>query len=206
MLSRMRLRTTIAALLLLLVASIAACGGGEQSTLTLQEYLERVEVVFADEVEQLLALGEDTNATPSSGDSISVEKQVELQRDRDSAYVSILNDTISELNGIDPPAEARNAHSAYTDSLGEFVESYEQLLSSETYDDYALAVADLSERLEEAESPDEINQLIVEMRERAAELNIPDLSIFQSEVEEACREFVSLAAAISAGVNLNCER
>ena len=94
----------IAVALLGLGALAAACS--EESGLSLEEYFQRVDAVFADRDERVQAL-QDRGDFPESQ---SEEEIAGYLRQSFEGLASIASDFHSDLDQLEPPAEAEDAH------------------------------------------------------------------------------------------------
>ena len=105
----------IAALLLTIGAIAAACGGGGDGggdSLTIEQYFERLEALATSFDDRGTELEEGFDITADTSD----DELIELSRDFLGGGLAVLQDFVDDLDGLNPPAEAADAHSAAVDA------------------------------------------------------------------------------------------
>ena len=161
--------------IVLLGAIAAACGGGgDGEALTLEEYFQRLDVLVDSVAESSQSLGDDASADLDP--SASLEEQIEASRSFLSAFAASIATFLDDIRDIDPPAEVEDAHDAFVEAAGDFVESSEDLIGQ--LDDVA-SLADFGVVFAAFD-----------------ELGDP---------EEACLDLQAIADENSIAVDLNCE-
>lgn len=186
-----------------LSAMAAACAGDAE--LSSAEYFERAETTFDGTTGRLRRLSTDYQEKTAGGRVDSAEEEIELIRERDEKFIALLTDVGRELDKMGPPAEVSEAHDGYATALEDLIEAYEELHSSDAYEEYLVTVAEagLREQLERAETPEEINAIQDELR---AQLPAdPGIQPARERLKAACGELNEAAPSGKTGVRLSCD-
>ena len=166
------------AALLLALAAAPACGGDDASPP--EQYFRQLQETRAELSQRFTALQDEFDAALASE---STDAEItEAARDYYGGNLSILEDTISRLEEIEPPAEAAEAHQEFVEAVKGFVAVSE----------------DLSARAERAESVSELEDLL-------AGADRDEFDAVAGRFEEACLALQDIADANGIAADLNCE-
>ncbi len=179
MMSRLILPVLIAALILALIALASACGGdggGQGDALSLAQYYQRVDELVNDVVEQGDELIEEAFTDVDAASS--EDAQLAASRFYLQGFLDIIDQFLDDLRDTEPPSEVRDAHNAFAEAAGDFV-------------DASRGVVD---ELEDVLSPGGLGEL----------LDDPDLSEAGDRIEQACFEVQDLAEEHGIVTDLNC--
>ncbi len=117
----------IAALLLAFGAIAAACGDdGNGGELTREEYFERLETHGQDYDDAGNALDEEMEG--KFDPAASEDEQVEVFRDFLDEALPLVSDFVNDLDDLDPPAAAADAHNDAVDAGQDLVEMFENVI------------------------------------------------------------------------------
>ena len=131
----------IAALVLALGTLAAACGGGgDGRQLSLEEYLQRLETARASASQRSDALGEEF--TKAQASASTEEEWINALRDYVNGVAAIMAEVITDLNSLNPPAEAGEAHN-------ELVNAW--VGARQLWDDFVHELGDVNTRSESDE-------------------------------------------------------
>ena len=134
----------IAALLLTIGAIAAACGGGgDGDSQTIGQYFERLETLAASFDDRGTELEEGFDITADTSD----DELIELSRDFLRGGLTVLEDFVDDLDGLDPPAEAADAHDTAVDAGKAAIAALQDVV--DRFDDVESA-ADLAGLFEDA--------------------------------------------------------
>jgi hypothetical protein len=174
MITRFLRLTLITVLLLAFGAIAAACGGGGNGELTLEEYFERLDAIMEDADSRMEAL-----EGPEEMDLASEEEQLEAIREfYFDANLAIIEGSLDEIEGLDPPPEVEEAHDALLAAGADTVAAFEEVGS----------------QVAEAESLADLVELFDDGRLEAA----------GEGFEQACLELRGIADENEIDVDLNC--
>ena len=152
---------------------LVACGGGDGDELTLDEYFQK----FEDIKETYDARGEAVDEEASAlGDDVGAFKDYfgDLQ--------DIFDETLDDVKGLDPPAEARAAHDNFVAALTD---------AQAKMDDFGDQIADV--------------ETLSELMATVGELATPEFEATAENIEEACRDLQEIADENNIDVDLGCE-
>ncbi len=168
----------IAAALLALGTIAAACGGGDE--LTLEEYFERAEAIDAEADAKFEALYADF---PDEGEEelFSNEENLPFLKNLFAGFPVIVRDTLSQVEELNPPSEAEDAHDEFLATGREWLELLE----------------DGADRVEAVESISEAGQIEEELE--------PALGEAQKRHRNACLDVVGVGVANGIHVDVSCE-
>lgn len=107
---RLRLATLLIAVLPLGLVIISACGGGDGS-LTLEEYLRRFDALGEDFLNDGDRLVEDVRQAEE--DAETQEEEADILRNFWARVSDRYEEAIADMGGLEPPPEAREAHSEW---------------------------------------------------------------------------------------------
>jgi len=141
---------TIAAvgLLVAMAAGVSACNGGG-GALSLEEYFQKLEEADNTSTERSDAIGARLEDT----------EDVDEIKDAFSEFPDIIDEFLDEMEGLNPPEEAEDAHNEAVDAGRDFQDEFENALDdiqdAETLDDLIGAIGgtafnDADERFSEA--------------------------------------------------------
>ena len=154
---------------------LAACGDGEEGEeLGLDEYFRQLDEIEEGIKTDIGALGEESEGA---------WEDIEATRDYVDGYRDILEQGISDMRELDPPAEAEDAHDEFVAALSDMVPVSE----------------DYSERLADIETPSELQELFAE------QVADPRLQEAWQRVDDACVELQGIADENGINVSLDCE-
>lgn len=153
---------------------LAACGDGEEE-LGLDEYFRQV-----DDIEEGIKTGIGGLEEKSEG---VIGEDVEATRAYVDGYQGIVGQAVNDMNDLDPPSEAGDAHDEFVAALSGMLPVWE----------------DLSERLADLESPSGVQELLVEA---GAE---PAWQEAAQQFADACGELQGIADEKGIDVSLDCE-
>jgi hypothetical protein len=157
-------------------ALAAACGDGGEA-LTLEEYFQRLDAQQEEDDRRLEAL--EYPFAPDFASGKSEEEIVNGTRDFFEAALQIREDTLDVFNGIDPPAEAEQAHAEFSEALAAM-----NRLNEDLVDDLAGVVA--------------TSQLDI------AQLEGPEFRAGDERLGAACRALQAIADDNNIDVDLEC--
>ncbi len=169
----------IAAALLALGTIAAACGGGDE--LTLEEYFEQAQVISDDADEEFEALYADF---PDEDDEefFSNEENLTVIKEFAARFPVIVRDTLDQVEALDPPAEAEEAHD-------EFLAAGNELLT---------LFVGLTGPVEEAESVSEAEELFGVGEED------PEIEAADQRFTDACLALEGIAEDNGIVVDFEC--
>ncbi len=147
---------------------LVACGGGEEE-LKLDEYLRQFD-----------RISDDAQTRVERLESEGVGQDIEASRDYFDSLVDIFEETFNDLKNLQPPGEARDAHS-------EFVAAGAEMLAS---------LEDFSDQLADVESPSELQALLAEP--------MPAFAAASEQSANACLELQGIADENGIEVDLAC--
>lgn len=98
-----------------------ACSDDSGGELTLEAYFEKLD----EQADELAARGDDMDAVFEASEEPTME-EVEAALDEFSGHV---DDFVSEMNGIDPPAEVEEAHGALVSAAGAAGDAFSDVAS-----------------------------------------------------------------------------
>ena len=175
----LRLSLLLGAILLLLATVAAACGG-DDDRLTLEEYFQRFEAIDADVDATFEALFEDF---PDEGEEerFSNEENLPFFKDLFAGFPVIVRDALDQLEELNPPSEAEDAHDEFLATGRELVEVFEGG----------------ADRVQAVESISEIEQILEEIE--------PAQDEAQERVDAACLDLVAVGEANGIVVDVTCE-
>ena len=170
----------IAAALLALGTIAAACGGGDE--LTLEEYFEQAQVISDDADEEFEALYADI---PDEDDEefFSNEENLPVIKDFAARFPVIFRDTLDDVEALDPPAEAEDAHDEFLAAGRDMLALFEGLTSP----------------VEEAESISEAEELFGIGEED------PEIEAADQRFTDACLALEGVADDNGIVVDFDCE-
>ncbi len=169
--------SVIAAAGIVLGAS-AACGGGGGG-LTLEEYFTKLDTIFRDTNSQLDSIN--ANFDSAYQQAGSDEEAVSVFLDYVSQSRAVTTDARAQLEGLEPPSEAKDAHEAFTAAVS----------------DKAEVTDDLAGALQGAQTTDDINSVYQDFAEEGQAAN--DAS------NAACLDLQAIADGNNIDVDLKCE-
>jgi Xaa-Pro aminopeptidase len=168
------------AVLLLALGTVVACGGGASPP---ERYFQKLEDTRQALSERFTSL-QDEFETALASDATEAET-IEAAQDYYGGNLSLLEDTVSRLEEIEPPAEiagAAQAHQEFVEAMKGFVAVFE----------------DLSARAESAVSASELEGLLA-----GAERD--EFDAVSARFAQACLALQGLADANGIDADLNCE-
>ncbi len=167
----------LAAALLALGVIAAACGGGDE--LTLEEYFEQAQVISDNSDEEFEALYADF---PDEDDEefFSNEENLPFLKNLFAGFPVIVRDTLDQVEELNPPAEAEEAHDEFLATGREWLELLE----------------DGADRVEAVESISEAGQIEEELE--------PALGEAQQRFDDACLDLVRVGQANGIHVDREC--
>jgi hypothetical protein len=161
----------IAGLLLAGAAGVSACsdddGGGNE--LTLEEYFEKLEAASDTFTEETDAIAEDLSDT----------EDLDEIRDGFGKLPALVDDFVGEMEDLNPPEEAQDAHDAAVEAGGEFRDAVDGVL----------------EELEDVDAVEELSEV----------LDGDEVTSADEAFSAACRDLQDLADDNDIDVNLDCE-
>lgn len=157
---------------LLLAAVAVACGGGG-GALTLEEYFQRLDAAE----NELSAAGEQVAEPEFNDDDVFDEAEKQALRENLDAFFAILEDFRNALADLEPPDEVAEQH---TNTIARL-------------DDFAEALRDSGDRIQELESLDELEDAFA------------DVDAADESVTQACFDLQAVADANNIAVDLECE-
>ena len=161
-----------------IVAIAVACGGGGE--LSLEEYFQRVDAIF-EEVEErqdeLEGMFDESNEEAST-----IEESIEALQDYVPRLVSVTIQGIDEMEELDPPQDAKEAHEEWLTAAKVIEPLFEELLDG----------------LEEVETLDQVEEF-------AAQFEEPEIEAASLRAQEACAGLQAVADANAIDVDLDCE-
>ncbi len=165
----------IAAALLALGSIAAACGGDDK--LTLEEYFEQAQVISDDSDEEFEALYADF---PDEDDEefFSNEENFTFFKELFAGFPVILTDVLDQVEELNPPSEAEDAHDEFLATGREWLEVLE----------------DGADRVEAAESISEVEQILESDAQEA-----------QERFDDACLALAGIAEDNGIHVDFDCE-
>ena len=155
---------------------LAACNGGEEAEpgleLDLDQYLQRFQEINDATQTRVSALDEEFEG---------VGEDIEATQGYFDSFNAIAGQTVRDLKGLEPPAEARNAHDEFVAGLDQMLALYE----------------DISDRLADVESLSELQAVFEE----------PDPAFGTASVRigNACLQLQGIADQNGIDVDLRCE-
>lgn len=178
----MKLRSSapsfLAVLLLAVGTMAAACGGGGDASL--EEYFQKLDANGEDIDQQFTALRDQFETT--FAEEPTEEETIQAARDFYSAYVSIVGDSVAQLEGIEPPGEAKAAHEEFVEAMRASGAVFE----------------DISSRAAGSESLSELQDVFTE-------LDSPESGAVFQRFVDACLALQGIADSNSIDVDLDCE-
>jgi len=106
---RLLVATFLAALVAFAGLAVACDGGGEE--LTLQEYFQRVDAIFADADARIEALPDP--GTTIADPQATLEQKKDTVRDFLTRFVALAADVRDEMAGLQAPPQVQDAHSDF---------------------------------------------------------------------------------------------
>lgn len=168
----------VTALVLGISSLAAACGGGEEG-LSVEEYFQQLQTISDDLEKQGATLDSEFEAAfGSETGEVDVDAVQRVLSDGASAFRGALDD----VEDLEPPSEAADAHGAFVEQ----VRARTDLMES------------LADRVAEAESASDLGEVF-------AEFEGPELEKEAVSFSDACRALERLAADNGIQVQLNCE-
>ncbi len=174
----LRLMLPIGVSLLVLGTVAAACDGDDR--LTLDEYFERFEAIDADFDAKFEALFEDF-PDEEEEELFSNEENLRLLKETVAGFPVILADALDQLEELNPPSEAEDAHDELLARGRELVEVYEGG----------------ADRVEAVESVSEAEQIEEELTPAQREA--------EERFDAACLDLVGVGQANGIHVDVSCE-
>ncbi len=101
----------LTAALLALGTIAAACGGGDE--LTLEEYFQQAQVISDDSDEEFEALYAEFPEEEDDEEFFSNEENLTVIKEFAARFPVIFRDTLNDVEALDPPAEAEEAHDEF---------------------------------------------------------------------------------------------
>lgn len=171
----------LAVLLLALVAAASACGGDGASPL--ERYFQQLEDTRDELNQRFTTLQDEFETALTSGASDAAV--TEAARDYYGGNLSALEDAISRVEEVEPPAE-----------IAEAEQSHEEFVAA--MKDLALVFEDLSARAESAAS-------VSELEDSLAEVDRGEFDAVTGRFGQACLALQGIADANGVAADLGCE-
>jgi hypothetical protein len=174
-----RLLLLTSGIALTLAASISACGDDDSQELTLEDYFGRIENIFQTADDKTVELGEEFDTDLAASDNLDGKVQV-LETFLEETVV-VFDDAITDMNEIDPPEEAEQAHADFVTA------------AQGTRD----AAEELQGRLEEVETEEDLDSIVSDFEtETTATLE---------SLDAACSSLQEIADENEVEADLQCE-
>jgi hypothetical protein len=173
---RVRLFVPLAIAALVLALGTMAVGCGDDEELSIEEYFQRAESIMDDATARLEALEDDG----FEGEFAPEEDPVTSMRDFFDSTAAIIRGTVDELEDLNPPSEAEDAHADFVGAVGTQVELFD----------------DLADSLAEAQS-------LFGAEELAEEFGVESEPV-SADIAQACFTLQDIADANGIDVDLGC--
>lgn len=177
------------------VALVTTCGGGndggyrETATatdsnggdveLSLGEYFQRIDGIFERNDRELDDLNAQLQTASEAADTL--EQEVEAMEAFARGATDVLSRSLSEIDGIDEPAEVDEAHKAFVSAIGDALTATERL----------------QDDLDAVQAAEELELLSTQFSESS--------SVIQQAADAACNELQAVADGNGIEADLNCE-
>src|SRR3990170_1875325 len=170
---RLWMAAPLAALVLVGGSAAAACAGGG-GELSLQEYFQRLDRIQNDL---------DQRQADIESESPEALGEVEPIKDASQSFLALLKEALDDVDSLNPPAEAQEAHDEFVSAIEKLVEVNEGL----------------TQRIEAIESRSELRELFIQLE------NDPEFSAAGEGVGKTCKALQDIAKDNGIGVDLACE-
>ncbi len=166
--------------LLAAVASFAtACGGGGGDELTLDEYFQQLQAIGDDLEEQGNALEAEIEGAFTA--ETSAEEAIAALEAFLTEGVEVFQEALAEIEDMNPPSEAKDAHDRFVESARTRVDLIENL----------------AESVGEAETLEDLQQVITDL----ADVQLEE----ETRLQEACHSLEQIASDKGLQLDLNCD-
>jgi hypothetical protein len=173
------LGSLVATALLLGVSSIAVACGNVGDELSLGEYFQQLETISNDLEErgEVVERELETAFDPEGG----IESAIDTLQGLLSEGASAFEDALADIESLEPPSEAENAHNVFVEEARGRVE----------------LVEDLADRVAEVESLSDLEEVF-------AQLESPEFQAADRRFRDACQALQGIATDNGIDVDLDC--
>jgi uncharacterized phage infection (PIP) family protein YhgE len=163
-------RLSLLVLAIALLAGASACGGGDE--LSKDDYTAELEGSQSALVESLGTLAASAQATPDVSSVADLEEFFGQLADQVEASVTALEEAADELDDVEPPGDAAEAHDKLVEGIGLLADDFGELadvIDSGDFDEIQ-DVAATFQQIETSEAGRLIQEAIDELQEKGYEL------------------------------------
>jgi uncharacterized phage infection (PIP) family protein YhgE len=163
-------RLSLLVLAIALLAGVSACGGGDE--LSKDDYRAELEGSQSALVESLGTLAASAQATPDVSSVADLEEFFGQLADQVEASVTALEEAADELDDVEPPGDAAEAHDKLVEGIRLLADDFGELadvINSGDFDEIQ-DVAATFQQIESSEAGRLIQEAIDELQEKGYEL------------------------------------
>jgi uncharacterized phage infection (PIP) family protein YhgE len=163
-------RLSLLVLAIALLAGVSACGGGDE--LSKDDYTAELEGSQSALVESLGTLAASAQATPDVSSVADLEEFFGQLADQVEASVTALEEAADELDDVEPPGDAAEAHDKLVEGIRLLADDFGELadvINSGDFDEIQ-DVAATFQQIETSEAGRLIQEAIDELQEKGYEL------------------------------------
>lgn len=165
-------RLTLLVLAIALLAGVGACGGGGGDELSKDDYTAELEGSQSALVDSLGTLAASAQATPDVSSVADLEEFFGQLADQVEASVTALEEAADELDDVEPPGDAAEAHGKLVEGIRLLADDFGELadvIDSGDFDEIQ-DVAATFQQIETSEAGRLIQEAIDELQEKGYEL------------------------------------